>query len=124
MQRLTTKNKPPDFTVPESKNFGWQLLTRPQARERNMSIVVQRFEPEGWFFEHDHDLDQYFYVTEGLFELTIAGQTAVYRQGDLAYVARNEPHAGRNIAQGESELLVIDYWPSDSTSDLGLEEEQ
>jgi quercetin dioxygenase-like cupin family protein len=124
MQRVTTKNKPPDFTVPESQNFGWQLLTRPQSRERNMSIVVQRFEPGGWFFEHDHDLDQYFYVTEGWFEMTIAGQTAVYQQGDLIFVPRGEPHAGRNIGEGEGELLVIDYWPSDSTSELGLEEER
>jgi len=120
MQRMTTKNKPTDFTVPESQNFGWNLLARLQSRERNMSIVVQRFEREGWFEDHAHDLDQYFYVTEGWFELTIAGQTAVYQQGDLVFVARNESHAGRNVGEGESELLVIDYWPSDSTSELGL----
>jgi len=120
MQRVTTKNKPTDFTVPESKNFGWHLLTRPQSRERNLSIVAQRFARDGWFEEHEHDLDQYFYVTEGWFEMTIAGNTAVYQQGDLVFVARGEPHAGRNIGDGESELLVIDYWPSDSTSTLGL----
>ena len=123
MPRLTTVNAPPDFTVPESKNFGWKLLTRLQSRERNMSIVVQRFAPGGWFIEHDHDLDQFFYVTLGRFELTIAGETAVYGQGDLVFVARNEPHAGRNLADGDSELLVIDYWPSDSVSTLGLENE-
>jgi len=122
MQRMTTKNKPTDFTVPESRNFGWKLLTRPNSRERNMSIVVQRFEVDGWFEEHEHDLDQYFYVTEGWFEMTIAGKTAMYQQGDLIFVACNEPHSGRNVGEAESELLVIDYWPSDSTSELGLEE--
>jgi quercetin dioxygenase-like cupin family protein len=122
MQRVTTKNKPTDFTVPESQNFGWHLLTRLQSSERNMSIVVQRFEREGWFEDHAHDLDQFFYVTEGWFEMTIAGRTAVYQQGDMVHVARNESHAGRNIGEGESELLVIDYWPSDSTNELGLEE--
>lgn len=120
MPRLTTVNAPTDFTAPESQNFGWNLLTRRQSGEGNFSITVQRFEPDGWFVEHAHDLEQYFYVTLGAFEMSVAGETLTCRQGDLVFVDRNEPHGGRNIAEGDSELLVIDYWPSDSTSTLGL----
>jgi quercetin dioxygenase-like cupin family protein len=123
MIAVTTKNGPPDFTVPESRNFGWKLLARGASRERNVAIVAQRFSPAGWFEEHAHDLDQYFYIMEGRFAMTIAGETAEYAQGDLVFVPRNASHSGRNTAAGESELLAIDYWPSDSASTLGLEGE-
>ncbi len=122
MQPMVTINRPPDFTVPESKNFGWNLLARLQSRERNFSIAVQRFEPGGSFVEHEHDLDQFFYVTGGRFEMTIDGQKRTCVKGDLVFVDRNQKHAGRNLDEGFSELLVIDSWPSDSTSTLGLEE--
>jgi quercetin dioxygenase-like cupin family protein len=86
-----------------------------------MTIAVQRFEPGGTFEEHSHDLDQFFYVTSGQMEMTISGRTLVYGEGDCVFVERNEPHSGRNVGDGMSELLYVDYWPADSENRIGLD---
>ena len=86
-----------------------------------MTILVQRFEPGGSFEEHAHDLEQFFYITKGRIEMTIGGETEVYGEGDFVCVARNELHSGRNVSDGVSELLAVDYWPADSEDRIGLE---
>ena len=58
---------------------------------------------------------------EDLLEMTIGGETEVYREGDFVSVARNEPHSGRNVSDGISELLAVDYWPADSEDRIGLD---
>ena len=40
-----------------------------------MTIVVQGFEVGGDFEEHQHDLEQFFYVTKGRLKMTIGGET-------------------------------------------------
>jgi quercetin dioxygenase-like cupin family protein len=116
-----TVHRTPDHEAAASRNVAWNLLTRKQSGDRNMSILVQRFEPGGDFADHSHDLVQFFYITKGRFELTIGGQKGVYREGDFVSVERNEPHSGRNVSEGESELIAVDYWPADSRSRLGLD---
>ena len=120
MRRDTVK-RPPDMETPQSKNVGWFLLPRKASSDVNMTIVVQRFEPGGDFEEHAHDLEQFFYVTRGRMELTIDGRTSLYEEGDFVSVDRNVPHAGRNTADGVSELLIVDYWPADSQDRIGLD---
>jgi len=116
-----TVTRPPDMESPESKNVGWFLLPRKQSSGCNMTIVVQRFEEGGEFIDHTHDLEQFFYVTRGQMEMTIGGDTATYGQGEFVSVGRNVSHAGRNVASGESELFVVDYWPADSDDRIGLD---
>ena len=120
MERNTTKRKP-DLEAPGSKNVAWALLPRTRSSNCNLAILVQRFEPGGDFENHSHDLEQFFYITKGEFEMTIGGKTAVYGEGDCVAVKRNEPHAGRNIAKGVSELIGVDYWPADSQDRIGLD---
>jgi quercetin dioxygenase-like cupin family protein len=120
MLRNTT-NRAPDFVAAESRNVAWSLLPRKQSSNINLTIMVQRFDPGGFFEEHAHDLEQYFCVTEGCFEMTIGGRTGTYDRGDLVMVARNERHSGRNTSDGASELLVVDYWPPDSQDRIGLD---
>ncbi len=48
-------------------------------------------------------------------------QTPEYGEGEFVSVDRNVSHSGRNVADGESELLVVDYWPADSEDRLGLD---
>ena len=86
-----------------------------------MTIVVQRFDPGGDFEEHAHDLEQFFYVTKGRIEMTIGDDTTVYGEGEFVSVGRDVPHSGRNVHDGESELLIVDYWPSDSQDRIGLD---
>ena len=115
-------NRKPNYETPAGKNVAWFLLARRQSSGCNMTIVVQRFEPGGSFEEHDHDLEQYFYVTKGKMELVIGDDTGVYEEGEFVSVDRNVPHSGRNLGEGESELLVVDYWPTDSDDRLGLDD--
>ena len=42
-------------------------------------------------------------------------------EGEFVSVDRNVSHSGRNVADGESELLVVDYWPADSEDRIGLD---
>jgi quercetin dioxygenase-like cupin family protein len=116
----STINRPPDDDTREFKNISWNLFSRLQSSERNLSVVIQRFEPGGTFANHAHDLEQWFYVTKGKMELTVGGQTRTYSEGDLVFVDRNEFHSGRNLIETDSELLVLDYWPPDSDNKLGL----
>ncbi|MEW6752185.1 MAG: cupin domain-containing protein [Candidatus Latescibacterota bacterium] len=115
-----TVNRPPDVESPASRNVAWALLPRRRSSGCNLTIVVQRFAPGGDFEAHRHDLEQYFYVTRGRLEMTIGDQTRVYGAGDFVSVERNVLHAGRNVAEGTSELLVVDYWPADSEDRIGL----
>jgi len=119
--RTDTTNRPADHEATEAKNVAWTLLSRRQSTDSNMTIAVQRFEPGGTFAEHVHDLEQFFYVTQGQMEMTVGGSTKTYSQGDFVVVDRNEPHSGRNVSEGASELLFVDYWPSDSEDRLGLD---
>ena len=119
--RTDTINRSPDFETAEAKNVAWYLLSRGQSTNSNMTIAIQRFEPGGTFAEHTHDLEQFFYVTKGRMEMTVGDSTMTYSQGDFVIVDRNEPHSGRNVAEGVSELLFIDYWPPDSEDRLGLD---
>ena len=120
MKRDST-HRPFDSEAPDSKNVAWSLLARRASGDSNLSIILQRFERGGDFAEHKHDLEQFFYVTKGRMEMTIGGHAGLYAEGDFVVVERNEPHSGRNVSEGESELLVIDYWPADSEDRLGLD---
>lgn len=119
--RKDTVHRSSDVETPESKNVAWSLLPRRRSSDGNMTILVQRFEPGGDFEHHSHDLEQFFYITKGRIEMTIGGHTEVYGEGDFVVVERNEPHAGRNVSDGVSELLAVDYWPEDSEDRIGLD---
>ena len=119
--RNSTVHRAPDMQSIESKNAGWLMLPRRASSDCNMTIVVQRFEVGGDFEEHAHDLEQFFYVTEGRLEMTIGATTAEYGAGEFITVERNVAHAGRNVSDGESELLIVDYWPADSEDQIGLD---
>ena len=120
MQKDNT-NRKPDYDTREFKNVAWTLLGRRQSSGCNMAIIAQRFEPGGDFERHTHDMEQFFYVTKGAVEMTIGGETEVFREGDFIVVERNVEHEGRNVAEGESELIAVDYWPADSDDRIGLD---
>ena len=111
----------PDLRTEAARNAAWFLLPRTTSSETNMTIVVQRFDPGGDFEAHRHDLEQFFYVTKGRIEMTIGDDTRVYEEGDFVSVDRDVVHAGRNVHDGVSELLIVDYWPRDSDDRIGLD---
>ena len=116
-----TTNREPDYIATESKNVAWSLLPRRQSSDCNMTIGVQRFEPGGSFEAHSHDLEQFFYVTAGALEMTVEAQTSVFSEGDFVHVPRNAVHSGRNVTEGDSVIVMVDYWPADSDDRIGLD---
>jgi quercetin dioxygenase-like cupin family protein len=117
----TTINRPYDSISEKEHNVSWTLLSRKKSSQNNITIAIQRFEPGGFFSNHAHDLEQYFYVTHGRFEMTISGETRILAEGDFVIVDRNQSHSGRNIDAGASELLFVDYFSSEIQSKLGLD---
>lgn len=109
--RKDSTGRPPDYESQIAKNVAWYLLPKDQSTDRNLHIMLERYESGGHFAEHQHDFQQTFYITEGAFEMTIGSQTAQYRQGALIVMDVGEPHSGRNVSDGMSGLLAIDYWP-------------
>jgi quercetin dioxygenase-like cupin family protein len=118
---ITTINRPYEAISKEEHNISWSLLTRNKSTYKNLTISVQRFDPGGFFSDHTHDLEQFFYVTHGRFEFTVNGETMNVEEGDLIFVGRNAHHSGKNLAASPSELLFFDYFPPDSQSNLGLD---
>ena len=117
----TTINRPFDSISKEEHNVAWTLLARKNSSQKNITIAIQRFDPGGFFSDHKHDLEQYFYVTKGRFEMSIGGELRILSEGDFVIVHRNESHSGKNLDANYSELMFVDYFPSDSDSKLGLD---
>jgi quercetin dioxygenase-like cupin family protein len=109
--RTDSVKRLPDYRSEASKNVAWYLLPKAQSTDDNLHIMLERYEPGGDFAEHSHDFQQTFYICQGTFEMTIGGETNVYGQGDIIVMEVGEAHSGRNVADGISELLAVDYWP-------------
>jgi quercetin dioxygenase-like cupin family protein len=60
-----------------------------------MSFV--HFDPDGEVLEHSHPHEQMGTVLEGEFELVIAGETRVVRQGDAYHIPPNVCHSARAL---------------------------
>jgi len=114
--RKDSVERSPDHQSEASKNVAWYLLPKEQSTDRNLHIMLERYEPGGDFAEHQHDFQQTFYIAAGAFEMIIGGKRDLYHQGDLIVMDVGEPHSGRNVADAVSELLAIDYWPAEGAS--------
>jgi quercetin dioxygenase-like cupin family protein len=77
------------------------------ATGREASLVVVEFAPGATEVPHTHPGEYLAYVLDGAFELDVAGKPkATYRAGDSFAVEGGQVHAGKNIAQGPSRLLI------------------
>lgn len=121
MTPIDSIHREPDQRAGPQKNVAWSVLPRKHSSGCNLSVMVQRFEPGGWFDEHRHDLEQFFYVATGAMEMTIGGRTRVYQAGQFIRIERDVAHSGRAIGQTPAELVIVDYWPPDSKDRIGLD---
>tara|TARA_Y100000588_G_C13989410_1_gene810780 strand:+ start:329 stop:490 length:162 start_codon:yes stop_codon:yes gene_type:complete len=53
--------------------------------------------------------------------MRIGDVTAEYDEGEFVSVDRKVIHSGRNVFDGESDVLIVDYWPADSDDRIGLD---
>jgi mannose-6-phosphate isomerase-like protein (cupin superfamily) len=102
------------------RDYNW-LYPRKLGANRDVSLLVERWEPGGWFRAHQHDFEQWFFVIEGQAQFVIDGEAHVAGPRTLLYCPRNAMHAGKNLGNGPVEVLVLDHWPNDSADRNGLE---
>jgi len=71
------------------------------------SIVENTIPPQAGPPPHvHHNEDEIFYILEGEFEIRCGEQTFNAREGSIALLPRNVPHAFRNIGEAEGKVLV------------------
>jgi len=63
----------------------------------NMTVVHWSVEAGATVPEHRHPHEQISVVTTGDFELTLDGETQVLRDGRMAIIPAQTPHAGRAV---------------------------
>jgi mannose-6-phosphate isomerase-like protein (cupin superfamily) len=55
---------------------------------------------------HFHaEQDEYFYVLEGTYEMTVAGETSVAGPGTMVFLPRGTVHSFRNIGDAPGKML-------------------
>ncbi len=69
------------------------------VHSETMTLASWLFEPGIDLPEHSHPHEQISTVIEGLFELTIDGETLAMKAGDVAVIPSGAVHSGRSITQ-------------------------
>jgi quercetin dioxygenase-like cupin family protein len=62
-----------------------------------MTLSHLQVDPGAILDEHRHRHEQVVNMLEGVFELTIDGETRILHPGDVAIIPGNTPHSGRAI---------------------------
>ena len=74
---------------------------------KNMTQAFWKFESDVEIPEHFHPHEQISNILEGVFELTIDGETEVHEAGSIVIIPSNAIHSGRSITQ--CKLLDVFY---------------
>jgi quercetin dioxygenase-like cupin family protein len=64
----------------------------------HMTLAYWRFEPDALFPDHSHPHEQVMSVIEGVFELTLDGETTRLQAGSVVVIPPNVSHAGKSIS--------------------------
>jgi quercetin dioxygenase-like cupin family protein len=88
--------------------FGIPMNVMLRAEETGgaFAAIVAEFEPGQGpppHFHHDHE--EYFFVLEGDFELSVGGQTMTAGPGSMVFVPRETVHAFKYVGSGRGKLL-------------------
>jgi len=67
------------------------------VHSETMTIAYWTFEPDVPLPEHAHPHEQVTNVIEGVFDLTVKGETTRLEAGSVAVIPPNVPHAGRAV---------------------------
>ncbi len=76
------------------------------VHSEQMTVASWQISAGSPFPEHSHLHEQIMMVSEGEFELTIAGETEVLRPGVVALIPSDHKHSGRAL----TECRVIDVF--------------
>jgi len=62
-----------------------------------MTLAFWEVEEGATVPEHSHINEQIMHVLEGDFEFMVAGETKIYRPGELVIIPSNIPHSGKAL---------------------------
>ena len=82
------------------------IMLRAEETGGAFAAIVAEFEPGQGpppHFHHDHE--EYFFVLEGEFELSVGGQTATAGPGSMVFVPRETVHAFKYVGTTRGKLL-------------------
>lgn len=72
----------------------------------HMTVANWQISADSPFPEHSHPHEQIMMVSEGAFELTVAGETQIMRPGVVAVIPSGVEHSGRAL----TDCRVIDIF--------------
>jgi quercetin dioxygenase-like cupin family protein len=82
------------------------IMLRAEDTGGAFAALVAEFEPGQGPPPHFHrDHEEYFFVLEGEFELTVGGQTVTAGPGSMVFVPRETVHAFKYVGSGRGKLL-------------------
>lgn len=107
-----TAGSKPRITLPEDaepiRPFGIEMKVLLSADDTggSFSAIVAELKPGEGPPPHLHrDRDEYFYVLEGTYKLSVGDQEATAGPGALIYVPRNTVHSFSNVASTTGRIL-------------------
>ncbi len=65
----------------------------------NMTLVYWDVEAGAALPEHEHMHEQVTHLTEGEFEMTVAGETSILKAGSVVVIPSDVTHSGRAITK-------------------------
>nr|WP_315157836.1 cupin domain-containing protein [uncultured Flavobacterium sp.] len=92
----------------EWKNVGIGIQRQIMAYDERVMLVNVQFEKGAVGVLHEHYHTQVTYIAEGIFEVTIDGETQTLQAGDSFYIP---PHAIHGVVCLEAGLLVDVFSP-------------
>ncbi|MCK4655311.1 MAG: cupin domain-containing protein [Candidatus Cloacimonetes bacterium] len=89
----------PEIDIPIDGIQGWLL------QSKNKQVVFFKIDPVGKMPEHSH-CSQWGIMVDGEMELTIGGQSKIYRKGDSYFIPAGVVHSANFLTK----VMVIDVF--------------
>ncbi|MBS0444644.1 MAG: cupin domain-containing protein [Proteobacteria bacterium] len=90
--------------------FPWPGRVETHRPVTEFGVIWVRLDPGVDVDEHEHDEEETFIVVSGSAVLTLEGETANLRKGDVAYIPRFARHSIRNLSSLEAFEMIDVYW--------------
>ena len=89
-------------------NFDMKVLLTTEDTAGAMSVIVAWHNPGEGPPDHVHfNQEEIFFIVDGLYELTIDGQTSIGGPGTLVFIPRNTVHSFKNV--GATPACMLDW---------------
>lgn len=109
--RVVRKDRRKAFKYPGAESMNYLLVPDLQGRLEVILGIMQpgeTSESEAWA----HDGEEFGFILEGTYELTVAGRAYVLEEGDSIYYSSRQPHSARVIGNRPVKWIWVITPPS------------